>query len=68
MTDKLYTQTEVDKLIRQKVMEGQREIINGYILRLEGREVTIEQMLEWLWSDYDYIKGEEAVIAINKLI
>lgn len=52
----------------KEILAAQREIIQGYYNRIAIQNPSIETIIEWLESDLEYLKMEDAVEGTKDII
>lgn len=54
---------------KENIIATQIEIIQGYYNRISMKKgVTVEDILQWLESDLQYIQESKAVVSVEKLL
>lgn len=59
------TQEEIEA--KKKVLRAQLEIIQGYLLLINNKELSLDDIVENLWSDRDYLQQEFALLEANSI-
>lgn len=54
--------------MKEKILNAQLEIIEGYINKIEMNNLTIEEVKALLWADREYLEQEFALLTAEKYL